>query len=127
MFKLNLNSEDIVMKITVTKIINNKEVITKFIGNLLTRAGGDIADKVNIILTNDTLYLEYIWHAAIGYAEEIRGLEKISLKDLKGFSIISNENEELTKTLKKELAFIRNNLNNDNLAFSMSKVIKDFQ
>ncbi|WP_196000366.1 hypothetical protein [Clostridium sp. 1001271B_151109_B4] len=127
MFKLNLNSEDILMKITVTKIINNKEVITKFIGNLLTRAGGDIADKVNIILTNDTLYLEYIGHAAIGYAEEIRGLEKISLKDLKGFSIISNENEELTKTLKKELAFIRNNLNNDNLAFSMSKVIKDFQ
>ena len=62
MFKLNLNSEDILMKITVAKFINNKDVITNFLGNLLTRAGGDIADKVNIILTNDTLYLEYIGH-----------------------------------------------------------------
>lgn len=129
MFKLNLNSEDILMKITVTKVINNKDVVTNFIGNLLTRAGGDVADKVNIILTNDTLYLEYIGHAAIGYDEEIRNLEKIELKDLKGFSVISNENEELIKikTLKKESTFIRNNSNNDNLAFSMSKVIKDFQ
>ena len=111
MFKLNLNSEDILMKITVAKFINNKDVITNFLGNLLTRAGGDIADKVNIILTNDTLYLEYIGHAAIGYAEEVRDLEKIALKDLKGFSVISNENEELIKikTLKKELIFIRNN------------------
>lgn len=129
MFKLNLNSEDIVMKITVTKVINNNDVVTNFIGNLLTRSGGDIADKVNIILTNNTLYLEYIGHAAIGYAEEVRDLEKIALKDLKGFSVISNENEELIKikTLKKELVFIRNNSNNDSLAFSMSKVIKDFQ
>ena len=129
MFKLNLNSEDIVMKITVTKVISNNDVVTNFIGNLLTRSGGDIADKVNIILTNNTLYLEYIGHAAIGYAEEVRDLEKIALKDLKGFSVISNENEELIKikTLKKELVFIRNNSNNDSLAFSMSKVIKDFQ
>lgn len=129
MFKLNLNSEDIVMKITVTKVINNNDVVTNFIGNLLTRSGGDIADKVNIILTNNTLYLEYIGNAAIGYAEEVRDLEKIALKDLKGFSVISNENEELIKikTLKKELVFIRNNSNNDSLAFSMSKVIKDFQ
>ena len=129
MFKLNLNSEDILMKITVAKFINNKDVITNFLGNLLTRAGGDIADKVNIILTNDTLNLEYIGHAAIGYAEEVRDLEKIALKDLKGFSVISNENEELIKikTLKKELIFIRNNSHNDNLALAMSKVIKDFQ
>ncbi|WP_042395422.1 hypothetical protein [Clostridium saudiense] len=129
MFKLNLNSEDILMKITVAKVINNKDVITNFLGNLLTRAGGDIADKVNIILTNDTLYLEYIGHAAIGYAEEVRDLEKIALKDLKGFSVISNENEELIKikTLKKEFIFIRNNSHNDNLALAMSKVIKDFQ
>ena len=126
---INLNSEDILMKITVAKVINNKDVITNFLGNLLTRAGGDIADKVNIILTNDTLYLEYIGHAAIGYAEEVRDLEKIALKDLKGFSVISNENEELIKikTLKKELIFIRNNSHNDNLALAMSKVIKDFQ
>ena len=129
MFKLNLNSEDILMKITVAKVINNKDVITNFLGNLLTRAGGDIADKVNIILTNDTLYLEYIGHAAIGYAEEVRDLEKIALKELKGFSVISNENEELIKikTLKKEFIFIRNNSHNDNLALAMSKVIKDFQ
>ena len=129
MFKLNLNSEDILMKITVAKVINNKDVITNFLGNLLTRAGGDIADKVNIILTNDTLYLEYIGHAAIGYAEEVRDLEKIALKDIKGFSVISNENEELIKikTLKKEFIFIRNNSHNDNLALAMSKVIKDFQ
>ena len=54
---------------------------------------------------------------------------KIALKDLKGFSVISNENEELIKikTLKKELIFIRNNSHNDNLALAMSKVIKDFQ
>ena len=105
MFKLNLNSEDILMKITVAKFINNKDVITNFLGNLLTRAGGDIADKVNIILTNDTLYLEYIGHAAIGYAEEVRDLEKIALKDLKGFSVISNENEELIKILREKATY----------------------
>ena len=31
MFKLNLNSEDILMKITVAKFINNKDVITNFL------------------------------------------------------------------------------------------------
>ena len=123
---LEANGEEMV---NYAKFINNKDVITNFLGNLLTRAGGDIADKVNIILTNDTLYLEYIGHATIGYAEEVRDLEKIALKDLKGFSVISNENEELIKikTLKKELIFIRNNSHNDNLALAMSKVIKDFQ
>ena len=129
MFKLNLNSEDILMKITVAKFINNKDVITNFLGNLLTRAGGDIADKVYLILTNDTLYLEYKGHAAIGYAEEIRNVDNISLSDLKEFLVTSNKNEELIeiKTSRKDFLFIRDNTNEDNLALAMSKVINDIK
>ena len=126
MFKLNLNSEDILMKITVAKVINNKDVITNFLGNLLTRAGGDIADKVNIILTNDTLYLEYIGHAAIGYAEEVRDLEKIALKDLKGFSVISNENEELIKIMFENHTLDYSKIkNNADLILSFYNMIYD--
>ena len=129
MFKLNLQDEDILMKITATKLVNKKDVVSNFIGNLLTGAGGDIADKVYLILTNDTLYLEYKGHAAIGYAEETRGLEELPLKELKEFSITANKNEEFIeiKSDKKDFIFVRDNSNEDNLALAMSKVIKDFQ
>ena len=129
MFKLSLKDEDILVKITVRKPVTNKEVVNNFIGNILTGAGGDIADKVYLILTNDTLYLEYKGHAAIGYAEEIRNVDNISLSDLKEFLVTSNKNEELIeiKTSRKDFLFIRDNTNEDNLALAMSKVIKDFQ
>ena len=100
MFKLSLKDEDILVKITVRKPVTNKEVVNNFIGNILTGAGGDIADKVYLILTNDTLYLEYKGHAAIGYAEEIRNLDNISLSDLKEFLVTSNKNEELIEIIK---------------------------
>ncbi|WP_195245583.1 hypothetical protein [Clostridium celatum] len=129
MFKLNLQDEDILMKITAAKLVNKKDVVYNFIGNLLTGAGGDIADKVYLILTNDTLYLEYKGHAAIGYAEETRGLEELPLKELKKFSITANKNEELIeiKTDKKDFVFVRDNSNEDNLALAMSKVINDIK
>ncbi|MDU5262004.1 MAG: hypothetical protein E6176_06180, partial [Clostridium celatum] len=129
MFKLSLKDEDILVKITVRKPVTNKEVVNNFIGNILTGAGGDIADKVYLILTNDTLYLEYKGHAAIGYAEEIRNLDNISLSDLKEFLVTSNKNEELIeiKTSKKDFLFIRDNTNEDNLALAMSKVINDIK
>ncbi|WP_370832159.1 hypothetical protein [Clostridium sp.] len=129
MFKLSLKDEDILVKITVRKPVTNKEVVNNFIGNILTGAGGDIADKVYLILTNDTLYLEYKGHAAIGYAEEIRNVDNISLSDLKEFLVTSNKNEELIeiKTSKKDFLFIRDNTNEDNLALAMSKVINDIK
>ena len=127
MFKLNLKDEDILMKITVRKSVTKKDVVANFVGNILTRAGGDIADKVYLILTNDTLYLEYKGHAAIGYAEETRELKNIPLSDLKEFLVTSDKNEELIeiKTSKKDFIFIRDNSNEDNLALAMSKVIND--
>ena len=67
MFNLNLKNEDILMKITVIKPVTKKDIIANFVGNLLTEAGGDIANKVSLILSKDTLYLEYKGHAAIGY------------------------------------------------------------
>ena len=127
MFKLNLKNEDILMKITAIKPVTKKDIVSNFVGNLLTGAGGDIANKVNLILSKDTLYLEYKGHTSIGYAEETRNLDKISLSDLKAFLVTSNKNEELIeiKTDKKDFLFIRNNTNNDNLALAMSRLISD--
>jgi len=129
MFKLNLKNEDILMKITAIKPVTKKDIVSNFVGNLLTGAGGDIANKVNLILSKDTLYLEYKGHTSIGYAEETRNLDKISLSDLKAFLVTSNKNEELIeiKTDKKDFLFIRNNTNNDNLALAMSRLISDIK
>lgn len=129
MFNLNLKNEDILMKITVRKPVSNKDVIVNFIGNLLTEAGGDVADKVTLMLSNDALYLEYKGHAAIGFAEETRDIDKILLSDLKAFLVTSDKNEELIeiKTNKKDLLFVRNNSNNDSLALAMSKLINELK
>lgn len=129
MFNLNLKNEDILMEITVIKPVTKKDVITNFVGNLITSAGGDIANKVSLILSKDTLYLEYKGHAAIGYAEETRNLDKILLSDLKAFLVTSNKNEELIeiKTDKKDFLFIRDNSNDDSLALAMSKLINDIK
>ena len=129
MFNSNLKDKEIVMKITAVRPVTKKDVVANFIGNLLTRAGGDIADKVYIILTEDTLYLEYIGHAAIGYGEEIRDIEEIPLSDLKDFSVKGDKNEELieVKTIKKDFLFMRDNTREDNLALAMSKVIRDMK
>ena len=129
MFNLNLKNEDILMKITVIKPVTKKDVITNFVGNLITSAGGDIANKVSLILSKDTLYLEYKGHAAIGYAEETRNVDKILLSDLKAFLVTSNKNEELIeiKTDKKDFLFVRDNSNDDSLALAMSKLINDIK
>ncbi|WP_242850069.1 hypothetical protein [Clostridium polynesiense] len=97
MFTLNLSDEDIVMKITTRKPVTNKDVAANFIGNMLTRAGGDIADKVNLILTKDSIYLKYRGHASIGYGEETRDIKKIPLEEVIKFSVTPKEKEELIK------------------------------
>lgn len=129
MFNLNLKNEDILMNITVIKPVTKKDIITNFVGNLITRAGGDIANKVSLILSKDALYLEYKGHAAIGYAEETRDLAKILLSDLKAFLVTSDKNEELIeiKTDKKDFFFVRDNSNDDGLALFMSKLINDIK
>lgn len=129
MFNLNLNKDDIIMRITVMKPVGKKDVVANFVGNLLTRAGGDVAYKVHLILTNNFIYLEYIGHAAIGYAEETRDIDKIKLEDLKEFLVEAKDDEELIKitTTKKEYCFNRNNSKKDNLALAMSKVIEDIK
>ena len=129
MFDLNLKDEEILMKMTSRKVITKKDISANFLGNLITRAGGDIADKVNFILTKDSLYLEYKGHVSIGYAEETRDITKIDLSDLKEFLVTSKENEELIeiKTNKKDLLFVRDNKDNDSLALAMSNLINDIK
>ena len=129
MFNLNLKNEDILMEITVINPVTKKDIIANFVGNLLTEAGGDIANKVSLILSKNSLYLEYKGHAAIGYAEETRNLDKILLTDLKEFLVTSNKNEELVeiKTDKKDFFFVRDNSNDDSLALAMSKLINDIK
>ena len=129
MFNLNLKNEDILMEITVIKPVTKKDIIANFVGNLLTEAGGDIANKVSLILSKNSLYLEYKGHAAIGYAEETRNVDKILLSDLKAFLVTSNKNEELVeiKTDKKDFFFVRDNSNDDSLALAMSKLINDIK
>ena len=129
MFNLNLKNEDILMKITVIKPVTKKDIIINLVGNIIMGPNGDIANKVSLILSKDTLYLEYKGHAAIGYAEETRNVDKILLSDLKAFLVTSNKNEELIeiKTDKKDFFFVRDNSNDDNLALAMSKLINDIK
>ena len=129
MFNLNLKNEDILMKITVIKPVTKKDIIINLVGNIIMGPNGDIANKVSLILSKDTLYLEYKGHAAIGYAEETRNLVKIILTDLKEFLVTSNKNEELVeiKTDKKDFFFVRDNSNDDSLALAMSKLINDIK
>lgn len=129
MFKLSLRDEDIVMKIKVTKPIKTKDVVMNFIGNLLTPAGGDIADHINMILTKDFIYLEAKGHVTLGYAEETRRVDKIELKDIKEFLVIQKENAEIITitTENKEISFVRDNSNEDNLALVFASVLKDIK
>ena len=129
MFNLNLKNEDILMEITVIKPVTKKDIIINLVGNIIMGPNGDIANKVSLILSKDTLYLEYKGHAAIGYAEETRNVDKILLSDLKAFLVTSNKNEELIeiKTDKKDFLFVRDNSNDDSLALAMSKLINDIK
>ena len=129
MFKLNLKEEDILMKVTVMKQVSNKDAAINFISNLVTGAGGDVAYKVNLIVTKDSLYLEHVGHASLGYAEETREVDEIQFKDLKEFSVTTNENNEEVKilTAHKEFNLFRDNSKGDNLALTMAKVVEDLK
>lgn len=129
MFNLNLREEDIIMKITVMKQVSNKDVAINFISNLVTGAGGDVAYKVNLIVTKDSLYLEHVGHASLGYAEETRKVDHIPFKDLKEFSVTNKDNNEELKivTTNKEFNLFRDNTKGDNLALTMAKVLEDIK
>lgn len=129
MFKLSLRDEDIIMKIKVNKPISNKDVVSNFIGNMLTPAGGDIANTINMILTKDSIYLEAKGHVTLGYAEETRSIDKIDLKDIEEFLVTSKEDEEIItiSTTKKELYFSRDNSKKDSLALAFASVLKDLK
>ncbi|WP_300263074.1 hypothetical protein [Clostridium sp.] len=129
MFKLNLKEEEILMKITVMKYVSNKDATINFIANLVTRAGGDVAYKVNLIATKDSLYLEHVGHASLGYAEETREINRIPFEDLKEFSVTTKDNNEEVKivTNENEFNFFRDNLKGDNLALTMAKVVEDLK
>lgn len=121
------SEKDIIMELTVSRPIENKEVIANFVGNMLTRAGGDIAAKVKLILTKDILYMVYIGHCSIGYAEEIRNVEEIKLGDIKVFQVTSANLEEKIQmeTEKGKYTFTRKDPNEDHMALAMSKVIPE--
>ncbi|HAT4092682.1 hypothetical protein [Clostridium perfringens] len=129
MFKLNLKEEDILMKITVMKQVSNKDVAINFVSNLVTGAGGDVAYKVNLIVTKDSLYLEHVGHASLGYAEETREVDEIQFKDLKEFSVTTKDENEEVKilTTNKEFNLFRDNSKGDNLALTMAKVVEDLK
>ncbi|EOU1841585.1 hypothetical protein IZT14_001873 [Clostridium perfringens] len=129
MFRLNLKEEDIIMKIVVMKKVSNKDVAINFISNLVTRAGGDVAYKINLIVTKDSLYLEHVGHASLGYAEETREVDHIPFKDLKEFSVTTKgENEEVKiLTSNKEFNLFKDNSKGDNLASTMGKVVEDLK
>ena len=127
MFKLDINQEDIMMQMTVSKVITKKDIVSNVVGNLITGAGGDIADQVVLLLTKEKLYLEYIGHAALGYAEEIRNIEEVPLYTIKAFEVICKDEEEQISlvTEKKRFEFIRSNKDENNLAATMRKVIDE--
>ena len=129
MFRLNLKEEDIIMKIAVMKKVSNKDVAINFISNLVNRAGGDVAYKINLIVTKDSLYLEHVGHASLGYAEETREVDHIPFKDLKEFSVTTKgENEEVKiLTSNKEFNLFKDNSKGDNLASTMGKVVEDLK
>ena len=129
MFRLNLKEEDIIMKIAVMKKVSNKDVAINFISNLVTRAGGDVAYKINLIVTKDSLYLEHVGHASLGYAEETREVDYIPFKDLKEFLVTTKgENEEVKiLTSNKEFNLFKDNSKGDNLASTMVKVVEDLK
>ena len=122
MFKLNLKEEDILMKITVMKQVSNKDAAINFVSNLVTGAGGDVAYK-------DSLYLEHVGHASLGYAEETREVDHIPFKDLKEFSVTTKDENEEVKivTANKEFNLFRDNSKGDNLALTMAKVVEDLK
>ncbi|MCS4585959.1 hypothetical protein FZ990_12040 [Clostridium perfringens] len=129
MFKLNLKEEDILMKITVMKQVSNKDATINFVSNLVTGAGGDVAYKVNLIVTKDSLYLEHVGHASLGYAEETREVDQIPFEDLKEFSVTTKDENEEVKivTANKEFNLFRDNSKGDNLALTMAKVVEDLK
>ncbi len=122
MNNLNLNSEEILCKIKVHKNISKKDIINNFIANILV-IGGDIANDIFLILTKDTLYIEYKGHVALGYAEETRNIDKIPLNDIKSFEVTSKDFDELITltTSNTTINFIRNNNTKNNLALDFSK------
>lgn len=128
-FKLSLKDEEIIMKIKVTKPISTKDVVANFIGNLLTAAGGDIANNINMILTKEAIYLEAKGHVTLGYVEETRSIDKIDLKDIREFLVTPKENEEIITitTKKEEISLVRDNTMKDNLALALANVFKEIK
>ena len=107
---LKLKDEDMIMKIKVSKPVTTKDMINNFIGNLLV-AGGDIANNIIMVLTKDSLYLAAIGHVAIGYAEEVRSVDKISLEDIEEFKVYDKDSTEIIEIKLKQgnISFTRDN------------------
>lgn len=126
--ELKLKDEDIIMKLKVSKPVTTKDMVSNFIGNLLV-AGGDIANNIILVLTKDSLYLAAIGHVAIGYAEEVRSVDKISLSDIDDFKVSTKDSHEIIEMITKKgtISFTRDNSKGDNLALALSKVIKDLK
>lgn len=129
MFKLDIDDKDIIMEVVAETPVTKKDIITNFVGNLLTRAGGDIGAVVKLILTKEYLYLQYIGHAAIGYGEETRNIEKLPLSDIKLFQVSKKDSEEMIRieTEIKDYILLRDNSHEDDLALAMSKIMDDMK
>ncbi|NME81702.1 hypothetical protein [Clostridium sp. SM-530-WT-3G] len=127
MVNVKLNEKEIIEKITVRKPISQKELSFDLAGNLLTGAGEDSLDKVNLILTKEYLYMHYKRNALIGNLEEISDIVRIPLENIEEFSVRHNEIKEIItiKTNQETYYFIRDNHNQDNLALAMAKLIKN--
>ena len=126
MFDLDPHEEEIIKILAVRNPISEKELSLDLAGNLLSGAGDDIVDKVNMILTESNLYLQYKRQGLIGNKEEITNITRLPLGNIQEFSVESNEIKEVItiKSGDKTYNFIRDNYAQDNLASAMAKLIK---
>lgn len=128
MFKFNEEKLDVLMKITVSRPISNKDVISNVIGNLFTPAGGDIPYKSDIILCKDNLYLVDKAHASIGFAEEIRGLTIIPLEEIitATAETVEGKTHINIATAKAHFSYIKEK-DSDGLGLAMISLINDIK
>lgn len=125
MFDFKLKDEDILMKLTARRPVSHRDVFCNVFGNMVTRAGGDIALRVDLILTKESLYIHYIGHASIGFAKETREVVELKLEDILNFKVESDESREVIEieTEKRLYNFIIDT--NDGLALAMSRIIQE--
>lgn len=111
------------------KEVKNKDVVINFIANMLTSAGGDIADFVSLFLTRDRLVIQFRGHTQIGYGEETRLIDEYQLGDVEYFEVEKQGEVEYIKfgVKNKNYEFHRDNSDHSDLATAFTQEINDIR